>query len=460
MTAQFTIDPQWVGEATGVVAVVAIAVALIASARVRSLTRTFGIGPIYGLHRWLGFIALAAVVLHIVAVLWQKASNWHLLVPWLGTSASKSADVSTVALAALIASAMWRRRRNYDLWRRWHLALGALTTGAAALHVVFLDHMLQSTTGAWWFALIGCSAVAAFVWRWAYNPMTSGAYTVFGVHAESPTVSTVTLTPKHGRHRPNRRSSRFRPGQFGWFRLTRHPSADHPYSFSSSAHDARRVQVTVKRGGDFTERLVNSTPGQPVWLDGPHGSFSPPDHASGLVLIAAGVGITPMMSMLRTCADRRDRRPIRLVHAVDVPAEFVFHREISRLADVLNLHITPMVTHSHPDWHGLTGHIDLMLLDQVLPGQPMRAQLDVFVCGPPPMVSDTVAALVLAGVPRSRIHTESFQPPTPKGKPRAQHARATSGDPRRHLRRSRADHRNSGGPDTLPFPIIPDQRRW
>src|SRR5882757_3145737 len=442
--------------ATGLLAVVAIVVALVASARVKWLTRVFGIGSVYGMHRWLGLLALGSVGLHIVFVLDESSLNYVLLFPWSGTNASKAADVSTLALLALIGSAMWRRRRNYDLWRNWHIGLTTVIAFGVTLHVVWLDNLITDPVTKIWFIAVLALAIGARVYRWAWGPFSSGAYTIVGVNSESPTTSTVTLAPRQGRHRPNRRQARFAPGQFGWLRLTRRPSMDHPYSFSSSAQDAQQVQVTVKRGGLFTERLVSTSPGQPVWVDGPHGGFTPPANAVGLVLIAAGVGITPMMSILRTCADRRDRRPIRLIQAAESPQELLFTAEIDLLKKHLNLQVTRVVTRKHLDWAGLTGHINLILLDQVLPGTPMRNLLSYFLCGPPAMVSDTSAALTLLGVPPRRVHTEQFLMPSPKGHSRApQHARPPADDVGPRRPRPQPHNRNGVGPaHTAPIPVV------
>jgi predicted ferric reductase len=441
--------------ATGLLAVAAIVVALVASARVKWLTKTFGVGSVYGIHRTLGLLAVGTVGLHILFVLDESWSNVWLLFPWSGTSASKAADVSTVALTVLIGSAMWRQRRNYDQWRRIHLILAGVVTTGAALHVFWLDHLIADPMSRAWFVGVASLALAGGLYRRVWSPLRNSTYQVVRVHPESPSVSTVTLAPRGGRHRPNKRGAHFAPGQFGWLRFNRRAaSADHPYSFSSSAHDAHQVQVTVRRGGVFTESLVSSQPGRPVWIDGPHGGFTPPSSAIGLVLIAAGVGITPMMSILRTCADRRDRRPIRLIQAAESPQELLFDAEIDELAQVLNLEVTQVVTRPHPEWRGLTGRIDLMLLHRVLPGPPMRGILSYFLCGPPSMVTDTSAALTLAGVPPRRINSEKFLMPTPKGKRGAQHARQTSDDAGPRGPRPRPERRGSVGrpADTAPIP--------
>jgi predicted ferric reductase len=401
------INPQWVADATGVVSLVAIVLALVAAARVKSLTRVFGI-ELYSVHRWLGIISVLGVVGHIVFVLLMSSSNLGKLFIWDGTLASKAADVSTYSLIALL---LWRQKQNYEQWRRWHLVLASAVALAGFIHIILLAHLIKHTSFAGSITVLGCVVVIAAFYR-----LTSSPYSVIGVHPESPTVSTVTLAPKCGKHRPTQRRKRFQPGQFGWLRLHGQPGNDHPYSFSSSANNSQEIQVTVRKTGNFTDKLTDSVPGRTIWVDGPHGSFSPPDSAPGLVLIGAGVGMTPMMSILRTCADQQDTRSIRLIQSAESPEELLYFEEVNQLP--LNLEITRVITRPRPGWVGKVGRIDIALLHQVLPGRPVRENQSFFLCGPPMMVVDTECALVSLGIPAINIHTERFNMSPTKGKPK------------------------------------------
>ena len=112
---------------------------------------------------------------------------------------------------------------------------------------------------------------------------------------------------------------RFSPGQFGWLTLWGSPFkiTGHPFSFSSSAAAADgRVEMTIRNLGDFTSEIHKVPVGQRVYLDGPYGAFTIGNPADMHVLIAGGVGITPMMSMIRTLADRGDKRPVILLYGV------------------------------------------------------------------------------------------------------------------------------------------------
>ena len=67
----------------------------------------------------------------------------------------------------------------------------------------------------------------------------------------------------------------FAPGQFAWLRLTRSVTAEeHPFTIASSPHLPGRVEFTIRNAGDFTRGINRLKPGQPVWVDGPHGSFT------------------------------------------------------------------------------------------------------------------------------------------------------------------------------------------
>ncbi len=110
---------------------------------------------------------------------------------------------------------------------------------------------------------------------------------------------------------------RFTPGQFGCLTLWGSPFkiTGHPFSFSSRAEAADgRVEMTIRNLGDFTSAIHKVPEGQRVYLDGPYGAFTVGNPADMHVLIAGGIGVTPMMSMIRTLADRADQRPVTLLY--------------------------------------------------------------------------------------------------------------------------------------------------
>jgi 3-phenylpropionate/trans-cinnamate dioxygenase ferredoxin reductase subunit len=223
-------------------------------------------------------------------------------------------------------------------------------------------------------------------------------------------VSTVCLEPRGARHDPGNTRWDFAPGQFAWLRL--HPSLraqEHPFTIASSAHLGLWTEFTIRHTGDFTSELRLLRPGSPVWVDGPHGAFTLDlQRTTGLVMIAGGVGITPMMSMLRTLAHRRDRRPHRLLVVASTIDELLFRAEIRQLQQRLHLTVVEVLRRPPPSWTGPSGSVDERLLTSLLPGKFRRNQLDYYLCGPPAMVDDVLAVLDGLEVPEPRIHTEQF----------------------------------------------------
>jgi predicted ferric reductase len=245
-----------------------------------------------------------------------------------------------------------------------------------------------------------CTALAAgllvvLARRWVWQPLFSrrGAYVVYGMRQEGGDVATLALTPVF-----RRRALRFAPGQFVWLRLHRRVVAvqEHPFTIASSAELTGRLELTVRASGDFSRALARLEPGSKVWLDGPHGSFTPDTPGvDGLVLIAGGVGITPMMSMLRTLAERGDERLHRLVLA-ERPDQPLFGPELEVLSRRLALEVLRTAGR----------RVDADLLGELLPRA--RGRLEYYVCGPPSLLSGARAALEALGVAPARIHSEQF----------------------------------------------------
>lgn len=395
----------------GLLATSALLASVVLSSRLRSLTTTFGLGRVVGLHRYMATWCVLLVAVHVGVFLAYSPASWVLLLPWSGTPASQAGLTATVALVALGATSRLRER-HYELWRWLHIAFAALAIVLAGLHVYWLNHLITDPYLRVWFVGASALLLAVLTYRWLLRPIRHRrtGYVVTAVRAESPGVSTLTVRPPGARHHTSGPSTlTFEPGQFAWLRLSpTNPSQEHPYTISSSAADPSAVEFTIRHTGDFSDRLAGLQPGQRLWMDGPHGAFTLSPGSAGVVGIVAGVGITPVMSILRTLADRHDRRSHRLVVASRTPEDMLFRRELDQLRNRLPLSVLHVLSRPPHGWIGPVGRINAPMLERFLPDHPYRTRLDYFVCGPPAMIADTLAALAQLRIPASRVHTEQF----------------------------------------------------
>ena len=374
-------------------------------ARLRALSRAAGITELLGAHRVLGVLSAVSVLAHIAVAIAARPGNVALLT-WVDQPPrARAALGATLALAGVIALGVYRRkvRRDYELWRWAHLVLAVAAVVLSALHVWLIDELVRDAVMGWLLAGMAVVFAAALVHRWLSLAVRSSKHVVREVRVESASVCTVVLDPLGT-------PLRFAPGQFAWLRLSRRGAEEHPFTIASSAAGGG-CEFTVRCTGDFGAELRQLVPGTPVWIDGPYGSCSVdllPQPASGAAMIAAGVGITPMMSMLRTLADRRDRRPLLLVRSAREPGELFFRAELAQLATRLDLTVLEVVRRPPAGWTGAAGDVDLPLLRTVLPHPAQRPALDYFVCGPPAFVEQVVDGLDALGVPGHRLHIEQF----------------------------------------------------
>lgn len=413
----------------GVLGLSALVVVVLAPSRIRTLTQAFGVDQVMSLHRWLGILAIGTVMMHAVAAI--AKSPGKLADPLVATSTAQVGwgSLLTLLLVGYTASRGRRPGARYELWARLHVALAAGGLVLGGLHVLWLGHLVDDPVMRVVLSLLALALLGVLSHRWVWRPLFSrqGAYVVYGCRREGPTVATLVLAPVHLR----RGGMRFSPGQFVWLRLRRGVvgTEEHPFTIASSAQVTGRLELTIRADGDFT-RAVGALPvGSKVWLDGPHGAFTAEDLSTdGLVLLAGGVGITPMMSMLRTLADRGDTRLHRIVVAQrgDEP---LFENELAVLGRRLRLAVTP--TNGR--------RIDAALLAGVLPDPAERQRLDYFVCGSPSVLAGSLAALEQLGVPATRVHTEQFGWTGPMPAP------ATAPGGRLSVAALTADHRRGPG---------------
>jgi predicted ferric reductase len=391
--------------AFGIVALSLLALQLVLPARVRLVARPLGADVAVRLHRHLADVLVAAIAAHVALVVAGDPSSLALLDPLGAPWRAKAALASCAALAALIASSVLRRRLRlaYASWRGLHVALGAGALGLSVIHAIGVDRYLTPPTGLLVAAPAAVGMLALLELR-VLRPrrLARRPYLLERVVPERGGAATLALRAEGHGGRP------FRPGQFAWLKLADAPQAlaEHPFSYSSSASSPERPMFTIKAYGGFTRRVPELRPGTRVLLDGPHGSFSARPHAERIVLIAGGIGITPIISLLRSAADACDRRPFLLVYGSRRWEQVTFREELARLEQRIDLRVVHVLTEPHPGWQGENGFIDAALLRRQLPYDLCAA--DVFVCGPPPVLAAALDGLERLGVAPEHVHAEQF----------------------------------------------------
>ena len=206
---------------------------------------------------------------------------------------------------------------------------------------------------------------------------------VTSVTPETDRVTTLTISPGRG-WLPHRAGQWLRVGvDVGGVRQWR--------PFSVSSPEGGGVAITVGATGRVSSALAHDTrPGDVLFLDRPQGDFVLPDAPGPLLFVAAGTGITPIMSMIATLLARRPDADIVLVHASRTPDDAIFAGRLATLASGhRGLRVLPHFSRS-------SGRLALTpaSLDALVPGWAARA---AYVCGPPGMLADAEALWDAAG---------------------------------------------------------------
>ena len=377
------------------------------TARFRYVTEPWGEDVIYHFHRQISLIAVGLVVAHPLILFVVRPELLALLnsiqAPWR----ARFAALSTYSLIALVVMGLWRAKLNigYETWHLTHIVLAVVAVTAGLLHMVGWSFY---QTDAWKRALwIGLTIfwIGLLFYVRIVKPlfMLRRPYRVADVRRERGDTSTLVMQPD------GHSGFRFTPGQFGWLTLWGSPFkiTGHPFSFSSSAEVTDgRVEMSIRSLGDFTSGIHKVLVGQRVYLDGPYGAFTIGNPADMHVLIAGGIGVTPMMSMIRTLADRGDRRPVTLLYGSRDWDSITFREELEALQARLNLTVVHVLADPPSGWTGERGFITAEMFKRHLPSP--YADHEYFICGPDVMMDAIEKALGELDVPLSKYHSERY----------------------------------------------------
>lgn len=306
-----------------------------------------------------------------------------------------AAGFGLLLMASVTSYRRVRRRLKYETWWAAHLYLYLALALAFAHQIVtgvdFIGHPLVRDL---WITIWAATAGLVLVFRVGQPVWRSLRHQlrVVEVRAEAPGVVSVVCRGRALDKLP------VSGGQFfQWRFLTRGLWWQaHPYSLSALPRPPY-LRITIKGLGDQSEAAARLRPGTRVAIEGPYGAFTQHAQSSdGVVLIGAGVGVTPLRALLE-----------------DLPAgtDVVVLLRASRAADLVHrAEVAELVKHRGGQLHEITGPRHRVRLDarSLHHAVPDIARRDVYICGPEGFSAEIGQAAEWLGVAPEQIHTESF----------------------------------------------------
>jgi predicted ferric reductase len=311
---------------------------------------------------------------------------------WVGFALFVAVAVTSVQVA--------RRKLKRETWYWVHLyAYLAVALAFAHQLAVGTDFSNDRAARVWWVGLYVVTIGAILWWR-VLEPVRLNRRHQLRVHSVKPEGPGVVSIQIRGRDLDRIDAH---PGQFflwrfitpkGWWQA-------HPFSLSATPKK-NRLRITVKDLGDHTARLQRVRPGVRVFAEGPYGTFTSERRTSRrALLIAGGIGVTPLRAMLDTFGPKDD---VVFLYRVATAEDAVFADELRQFAAAPNIRVHVIAGTEIGD-----DQTDLLSIPMLQRGVPDIAKRDCFVCGPPALIDALKRRLARLGVPHHQIHYERFQ---------------------------------------------------
>eukprot|EP00761_Pharyngomonas_kirbyi_P004573 gb/GECH01004578.1/.p1 GENE.gb/GECH01004578.1/~~gb/GECH01004578.1/.p1 ORF type:complete len:617 (+),score=74.49 gb/GECH01004578.1/:1-1851(+) len=421
-----------IGDAAGMAAVSGMAWLGVLGARDTTTERAVGLDTMMHLHRVAGYVVLGLAVGHGAAKVYGRRRSGFLVSGggWK-VAAGRIAlllMMGAVPLAVLGSSHSFlssRYRIPFRVWKPVHLLL-YLAFPAALIHALYTGTRSPSLRAAlyaaasWWLLSMSTRVVQVL------KDTAIGPSTITGVQRPSSDTTVVDIGGPMSPALLQRQAGQFilvRKASRSWWSP---PSRPHPFTVANAPNQNELRLMIKDTGNNFTKHVSQWRPGDKVDVSGPYGIFTVDwDSKRPIILISAGIGITPNLSILGDACQRyrvqgfKGLPPrIGLVWGVRHYAE---DPNTAGPALVDHLHALPSsvlrmcLTVSRDDrvphyWNGIPtrrGRIGGPTISTVL--QPYSpADAEFYICGPSSMLQNTIKILQKWEVPQNQIHYEYF----------------------------------------------------
>ena len=400
-----------IGKSFGIIGFMILSLQAVLAARIKWIDRFFGLDIVIRFHKYMAVFAALFFLLHPLFLAWGGA-GWKLIFSinlplsiWLGKLA-----LLILVINILVSLFQTQLKLKFERWRIIHDVMVPCLLSLAFIHSWFIgsDMQIAILWLLWPCILIWVAVIFIYHRFWRVLRLSHHPYRVIGVQQETKNVWTIKLASPNDERRYD-----YLPGQFQFLTFHRGnnlPVEEHHWTISSSPAEKNYVSSTIKETGDFTSTIGQTKPGDSAIVHAPFGRFSyvlHPDE-SDLVFLAGGIGVTPLMSMLRHMHDTHVNTPVLLIYASKNENEIVFREELSEIQEegCPQLRIVHVLSRPGKRWAGETGHIDREKIRRFC-GSNLKDKF-FYLCCPPGLFKATIKNLRSLGVSDKQIHAEIF----------------------------------------------------
>lgn len=394
----------------GLLGITIMSLQFVLASRARWIERGVGLDTIFRLHRAMGVLAVALVTAHPLLIA-AAFGRWDLLTTFSQSPAVLVGKASLAFMLVLGISSVYRLSLGieFQTWRQSHNLLAVIALSFAGYHMWFLGQARTFPAfRAVPVALLLTAAAGYAYTKWiAPRRAARSPYEVVRVSPEAGRVTTLELAPTGTRIEPHL------PGQFAFIKFQRGSevtSEEHPFTIASAPSPDGHLSFTIKSSGDFTASVDRAKPGDLVAVQGPFGIFSRTFHPeeTRLVFIAGGIGITPLMSMIRAMHTSSTAPEVLLIYGNETEGEIVFREELEAVAASgrPSLRVLHVLRKPEESWLGDRGVVTRDLIVRECGADLVEKAY--YICGPPVMMDKVIDVLRGLGVPRRHVHWEEF----------------------------------------------------
>jgi predicted ferric reductase len=380
-------------------------VQLVLMSRAPWIDHVFGRDRLTLAHRWVGFASVWLIVAHFAfttlgfAILDGRdvIGEAVTMITTMDFVLMATVSLGLLVLVAISSVRLARQKLSYESWYGIHLyTYLAIALGFAHQLVVGTDFVDDPFARIYWVALYVVAVGILVAYRFG-GPLLVNArhrFRVGNVVEEGPGVVSIYLTGR-GLDRFPIRAGQYVNVRFmtaGWWR-------SHPYSISAQPN-GDFLRLTIKALGDDSGQAPKLANGTQALVEGPYGNLTAERQtAESVVLLAAGIGVTPLRSLLEELSTSL---PVTLLYRARRQVDLIFRHEIDLIARQRGVVVHYLVgSRDESGYNAFTPDV----LARLAPGV---ATSEVYVCGPDAFMDEASAAARALGTPAGRIHQERF----------------------------------------------------